>query len=322
MVLAGVQDRLAPLQSWLFPRRVFLQLEDLALTALVLNGRRLRWLERVVLPEGLCRDGIPQEPEALGDFVGDWLVERGFAGARVRAVLPRAATAWRVIEWPDAEWPENPEQELMKDAEALQLPWRLDDPADGSDVRFTALAGVSPRSLMVATRRSVLEGWIEVLSQSGVALDALEPWQVCVWRGVPQLEHADAPTGLRLMLELGARQSWLLAIHNGEPFGEWPMPAAHEGSRLIDALDQWRREGPWSALVADAQVLWLVSVDGLQAQIEPVSALLRQCLAWKPCHLDPLALGWWIKPDGMASGTESELDLAGLWGLAAGEHLS
>ena len=322
MVLAGVQDRLAPLQSWLFPRRVFLQLEDLALTALVVKGRRLRWLERVVLPEGLCCDGLPQQPEAMGDFVGDWLVERGFAGARVRAVLPRAAAAWRVIEWPGAEWPEYPEQALMQGVEALQLPWRLDDPADGADVRLSALAGATPRSLMVATRRSVLEGWIEVFSQAGVALDAIEPWQVCVWRGLPQPEHADAPAGLWLILELGVNQSWLLAIHDGQPYGEWPMPAAHEGSRLIEALGQWSREGAWSAWVADAQALWLVSVDGLQAQIEPVGALLRDRLSWEPCHLDPVALGWWMKPDGMANGLESESDLAGLWGLVAGEHLS
>ena len=52
MVLSGLQDQLAPLKSWLFPRRVYLQLEDQAFTAMVLDGERVAWLERVPLPEG------------------------------------------------------------------------------------------------------------------------------------------------------------------------------------------------------------------------------------------------------------------------------
>jgi hypothetical protein len=59
VVLAGVQDRLAPLQSWLFPRRVYLQLEEQALVAMVLEGDRLVWHERVPLPEGVCENGAP-----------------------------------------------------------------------------------------------------------------------------------------------------------------------------------------------------------------------------------------------------------------------
>lgn len=314
-MLSGVQDRLAPLQSWLFPRRVFLQLEDLALTALVLEGSRIRWLERVELPQDLCSEGVPQAPEALGDFVGDWLIERGFAGARVRAVLPRAATAWRVVEWPDGHSPDDPEPVLMQHLEALRLPWPLDHGADGADLRLADLGSSSPRALMVAVRRSVLEGWIEVFSQAGVTLDALEPWQVCLWRAVPH----DGSTSLELAIALGAHQSWLLALKEGEPFGEWPLPAAQDPLLLISALEQWRRESPWSALMAHGQVLWMVSADGLQGQIKPVGELLHERLGWEPRCIDPLAMGWWTRGEAVDA-AENLPELAMLWGLAAAER--
>ena len=76
-------------------------LEDSAIALLVRDGERIDWLEQVPLPEGLCRHGEPLLVEALGDLIGDLLVERGFAAARVRAVLPREAAAWRVLEWSD-----------------------------------------------------------------------------------------------------------------------------------------------------------------------------------------------------------------------------
>jgi len=171
VVLSGLEDQLAPLRSWLFPRRVYLQLEDQAFTAMVLDGESVAWQERVPLPEGLCVNGEPQAVEALGDLLGDWLVERGFPGARVKAVLPRDATAWRVIEWPDAAWPEHPELVVREQQQELDLPWSLQD----ADVFLEPLPGAQPRSLLVAVQRSLLEAWIAVCSQAGVALEAWRP---------------------------------------------------------------------------------------------------------------------------------------------------
>ena len=87
-MLAGVQERLGPLQAWLFPQRVYLELQDQAITAMVLDGRRLTWLDQLALPPGLCVGGRPQNGSALADRLGDWLVEQGYAGVRIWAVLP------------------------------------------------------------------------------------------------------------------------------------------------------------------------------------------------------------------------------------------
>ena len=240
MVLSGLQDRLAPLKSWLFPQRVYLQLEDQAFTAMVLDGDRVAWLERVPLPEGLCVNGQPTAVEALGDLLGDLLVERGYAGARVKAVLPRAATAWRVIEWPGAAWPKSPELVVRQQQAELDLPWTLQD----ADLLLEPLLGDPPRSLLVAVQREVLEAWIEVCSQAGVALDGVEALPICLWRAVsPQLGE-----GVQLLLQLEDQQSWLLALDRGQPLGEWPLPP--EGEPLAAALGAWaERYGPSGGVV-------------------------------------------------------------------------
>ena len=240
MVLSGLQDRLAPLNSWLFPQRVYLQLEDQAFTAMVLDGDRVAWLERVPLPEGLCVNGQPTAVEALGDLLGDLLVERGYAGASVKAVLPRAATAWRVIEWPGAAWPESPELVVHQQQAELDLPWTLQD----ADLLLEPLMGDPPRSLLVAVQREVLEAWIEVCSQAGVALDGVEALPICLWRAVnPQLGE-----GVQLLLQLEDQQSWLLALDRGQPLGEWPLPP--EGEPLAAAMCAWaERYGPSGGVV-------------------------------------------------------------------------
>jgi hypothetical protein len=266
VVLSGLQDQLAPLKSWLFPRRVYLQLEDQAFTAMVLDGERVAWLERVPLPEGLCVNGQPTAVEALGDLVGDLLIERGFPGARVKAVLPRAATAWRVIAWPDARWPDQPEVVVRQQQDQLDLPWSLQD----ADLRLEPLIGAPPRSLLVAVQRGLLEAWIEVFSQAGVALDGMEPLPICLWRAAePQLGE-----GVQVLLQLEQEQSWLLALDQGEPLGEWPLPAATEQEALIPALNTFqRRFHPRAALVSGEEQ----AVDAVLSELE---GALRCSVAW------------------------------------------
>lgn len=288
MVLSGLQDRLAPLRTWLFPRRVYLQLEDQAISAMALEGERIAWQERVPLPAGLCVNGEPLMVAALGDLLGDLLVERGYAGAQVKAVLPRAATAWRLIEWPEAAWPEQPELLVRQQQDELGLPWSLQD----ADLLLEPLLGDPPRSLLVAVQRALLEAWIEVFSQAGVALDGLEALPICLWRAVkPQLARQGSE-GLLALLQLEPDQSWLLALDQGQPLGEWPLPVADDHAALAAALRQWRkRHAP--------------SVCTLLGPDAALQALGEQLPAWLGCPVLPLEL----------PGAE-----AALWGLAAGEQ--
>ena len=285
MVVSGLQDRLAPLNSWLFPRRVYLQLEDQAFTAMVLEGERIAWQERVPLPAGSCVNGEPLLVEALGDLLGDLLVERGYPGAHVKAVLPRAATAWRVIEWPDAAWPEQPELLVRQQQDQLALPWTLQD----ADLWLEPLLGDPPRSLLVAVQRALLEAWIEVFSQAGVALDGLEPLPICLWRAVkPQLGE-----GVQAVLQLEADCSWLLALDQGQPLGEWLLPPPDQAEALTAALRQWR----------ESQAPVACTVVGPDALVQALNAQLP-ALFGCPVHRLELLGGE-----------------AALWGLVAGEQV-
>ena len=285
MVLSGLQDRLSPLNSWLFPQRVYLQLEDQAFTAMVLEGECIAWQERVPLPPGLCVNGEPLLVEALGDLLGDLLVERGYPGAHVKAVLPRAATAWRVIEWPDAAWPEQPELLVRHQQDQLALPWTLQD----ADLWLEPLLGDPPRSLLVTAQRTLLEAWIEVFSQAGVALDGLEPLPICLWRAVkPQLGE-----GVQAVLQLEADCSWLLALDQGQPLGEWLLPPPDQAEALAAALRQWR----------ERQAPVVCTVVGPDALVQALNAQLPSLFG---CPVHRLEL-----PGGEAA----------LWGLVAGEQV-
>ena len=123
-MLAGVQERLGPLQAWLFPQRVYLELQDQAITAMVLDGRRLTWLDQLTLPPGLCVGGRPLNGPALADRLGDWLVEQGYAGARIWAVLPGAASELRLLKGC------APAPLMPKELEALRLPWPAETAVD------------------------------------------------------------------------------------------------------------------------------------------------------------------------------------------------
>ena len=286
-MLSGLQDRLAPLKTWLFPRRVYLQLEDHALTAMVLEGSRLAWHEQVSLPAGLCVNGEPLAVDALGDLLGDLLVERGYPGARVKAVLPRAAAVWRLIEWPDGSWPEQPELLVRQQQDELGLPFSLQD----GDLLLEPMLAPPPRSLLVAVQRGLLEAWIEVFSQAGVALDGLEALPICLWRAVKPWLEQQGSDGLRVLLQLEADHTWLLALDRGQPLGEWAMPPIQEGEALSMALRQWRQERRLSASV-------LVGLD------HGGTAVLEQLRSWLGCPLLPLEL---------------PVADAALWGLASGD---
>jgi hypothetical protein len=284
VVLAGVQDRLAPLQSWLFPHRVYLQLEEQVLVAMVLEGDRLVWHERVPLPEGVCENGAPVAVEALGDLLGDWLIERGCPGAHVKAVLPRAATAWRVVAWPDGQWPEQPELVVRQQQGELQLPWDLHD----ADLMLEPLNAATPRSLLVAAQRGVLEGWIEVFSQAGLVLDALEPLPICLWRAVQPCLQGE----LEVLLQVEEQHTWVLAFDQGLPLGEWCWPPLAEPAQLEAALQAWlHRYQPTTGLLCGAASCDPASVEALKA--------------WMPCPLQGVEPG--------------DAPMA-LWGLVEGER--
>lgn len=306
-----LQERISPLRAWLFPRRVFLQLEDQSITAMALEGRRIIWLERVPLPAGLCENGEAIRTDSIADLLGDLFVERGFSGARVDAVLPPAASQMRLVQWPDAAWPNDPERTLSENEQQLALKTAL----QYLDLHLVDLDRDPPTSLLVTVPSSTLDRWIEVFDLAGVPLDRMESASLCLCRGLQPLLQEQPVGALSVVLQLEPQRSELLVLENDLPAYSRHLSGVENQaalrSELQDCLDFWRQLRPelveppllllhGSALRDDAQARELAEAVGCHWQL-----------------IDPLAQEWLVDvspdeglhPEGPA--------LAPLWGLAA-----
>lgn len=313
-MFSGVQERLqeqiGPLRAWLFPRRVFLQLEDTAITAMALEGRRIVWLERVVLPAGLCENGEPVRTDSLGDLLGDLFVERGYAGARVDAVLPAAASQLRLVQWPDGRWPDDPERMLGLNEEQLALKTAL----QYLDLHLVDLEREAPTSLLVTVPSSTLDRWIEVFGLAGVSLDRMEAAKPCVCRGLQPLLDQQPADGACVVVQLEPQRSALLVLEHGLPAYERRLPGAEKPeavlSELTTCLEFWRQLRPG----LDAPLLLL---HGSALSDEAQAAELAAAVGCPWQMIDPLSQGWLVdvSPD---HGIHPEgPSLAALWGLVA-----
>lgn len=303
MVLSGVQERLgpwlapslgprlAPFNSWLFPRRVHLEIQDRALTALALDGRCIAWCETLPLPEGVLVGGHPQAVEALGDLLGDWLIERGYGGARLKAVLPWRASAWRVLQWP-ATAPGRPLADLLP----VELgPEAFGAPLEQLDLNLHPLRG-GEEALLYGARADLLEAWMAVVAQAGLELDGLEAAGLCCVR-------AAAAAQARWLLCVEPEQCWLVLLRDGAPRWQWPLPGPHQAAALGEALGACRgyiqRVDP--AVLATPLALVAAGGGGLE-----LSALLPELRSVVTAGVEPL--------DPLGGGT-----LGLLWGLALTE---
>ena len=323
-MLAGVVDRLIPLQTWLFPSRVLLELDDHFVTLLALHHRgsipTVKWLERIPLPAGTCEQGLPVRTEALADFIGDLLVERGFAAARVAAVLPALATEWHLVQWPGPDWPEDPRRLLIE--RGREAGFRL--PIQSADLRVIRLepepGATSPSSLVIAVRKALLLGWIETFATAGLSLDGLEAGQVCVLRALEPLLNETPDGQVVAVLELSKDRGHLLLVQRGLPVYERRLVGslagigvlADELQRSVDYLRQQERG------VTSVQLVLHGSQAALSKEVvEPLGQLLP---AWQLVVADPIALGWLAGPAEPLSAEEGSIpasvELLRLLGLA------
>jgi len=313
MVLADLQGRLAALRTQLCPPCIYLELQDQAITAMALEGRQVRWLERLPLPEGVCRHGVPLVPLALGDLIGDWLLERGYGGAQVKAVLPPSTCSWRVLEQPPGLNSEGLQGWAEGMAEQLGLVWAEGGCPEQLDVLCEPLAAGQPQVLVVVVTRGLLEGWLEVMDQAGCGLEALQPACLCHWNGVVPLRQASAPPlELKALLVADPQQSWLVALSPHYPAAQWWLPAADGG-------DGW-----WESLrfLLHSSVELLLVGDGTSPELmDGWLPHLREALACGVQLVDPLRMGWLEWADASAT----PVGLHGLpwmlWGLAAPDLL-
>ena len=256
---SDLQMQVAGLRTRLLAPRLLVELHDGGLRGWAKGFRQQQGVE-LPLPPGICRRGLPREVEALGDLVGDLLLELGMAGARVTAALPLQASQWRLIRWPLEEHPDEPEEALRQLAPELDLGFPLDQaylnlqplpPGPGAggpggsggdgDGGGRDGGGGGVRSLLVASPRELVDAWAEVFDIAGLELHRLLPAQICEWRALQELGLVAVPGAQALdqgplqgamqgpgqeqwLLQLEPEQQRLWLVADGVPQADWTLP--------------------------------------------------------------------------------------------------
>lgn len=306
-----LQERLGPLKTWLFPRRVYLQLEDQAITALALEGQRVLWLERILVPSGLIEQGEAVRVDSLGDLLGDLFVDRGFAGARVDVVLPPGASQIRAVRWPDGRWPspDRTDAILQSHQESLGLSVAL----QYLDLHRVDLPLDPPTSLLIGVPSATLDQWIDVFTLAALSLDRVEASHPCVCRALPGILEVQTLRGLHAVLKLEPQRSRLLLLEDGVPLYERRLPGAEDPAAVQAETERclafWRQWRP--APSAAAQLL----LHGSALESEDLAAAVAEGLGCTWQVLDPLAGGGL---EGLPAAVEAPRGtaLVPLWGLA------
>jgi hypothetical protein len=253
LVLAGLQDKWRPLRTQLFPKLVMVDLsEQLVIGQPVKRGKPQEPIWSAPIPAQTCRDGVPQLIDALGDFLGDLLLEHGGIAAQLVVSLPRQASHWRVVDWPAGQHPGDSVDALR--ALNPDLGWPF--PLESAYMDVHPLPGRPASSLVIAAERSVLDAWVEVFAIAGGTLQHLLPSQVCLMWGLRDA-LATTPAGtLVALLQPLDQQTSLILLRQGVPEFERMLPGPMV--ELIPALQQslefyknlWAPQAPVRLLLA------------------------------------------------------------------------
>ena len=257
---ALIQERLRQVRHQLFPQRLRLQIHDQGLSVQVLTRGKAPMPPpvQVPLPAGICRQGIPQNGAALGDFIGDWLLELGLVACQVEAVLPAAVCQWRVVTWPFDDHPDEPIQALRQLQIDLGESLRLEQSYLGWQP-LPLGPEAQARALLVAAPKTVVQAWQEVFAVAGVSLQRLIPAQVQQWRAFQRLWCDDTATE-HWFLHLGDQRSRLWLVVDGVPVADWPLPACSPGAGPDPA---------WAEAITRCQLFWRQQAGPLRPQDPP-----------------------------------------------------
>jgi Tfp pilus assembly PilM family ATPase len=234
LVLAGIEEQWRPLRAMLFPQVVMLDLSD----PHALLGQGLKagkpdgdaW--SAPLPARTCRAGVPVALDALGDFIGDLLLEHSSPNAGLVVALPRELVQWRVVEWAEGSQPDDAAEELRD--RQIDLGWPFSLEAASLDVQ--PLAEAPGCSLVVGMALEALEAWIEVFAIAGGSLRHLIPAQVCEQMAIAAKLEAAADDQLVALLHPAGTACHLVVWRAGVPEFQRRLPLEREA--LLPALAQ------------------------------------------------------------------------------------
>ena len=210
-----------------------------------------RWQQRVVAwPDGVCRDGVPLQREAVGELIADLIFDCDCPGAELVLCLPLQAASWCVV---DGYGSDGSPGLVPQALQSVELPFDLAESYITSSPVQEALA-------VVGVPRSLIQAWSEVAELADVPLRRVD-WSLTA--ALPALDQlTQVWDGDLAWLVLEEKSLHLLLFHQGVPqvdhaLGELDPLACQREIRACVAA--------WQAMVDLPSVLgWWLSVPSEQ----------------------------------------------------------
>ncbi|WP_115081249.1 hypothetical protein [Synechococcus sp. N32] len=140
-----------------------------------------RWQQRVVAwPDGVCRDGVPLQREAVGELIADLIFDCDCPGGELVLCLPLDAASWCVV---DGYGSDGSPGLVPLALQSVELPFGLAESYVTSSPLKEALA-------VVAVPRSLMQGWSEVAELADLPLRRVDWSLIAAQRALDQLTLA------------------------------------------------------------------------------------------------------------------------------------
>ena len=231
------------------------------------------WQQRVVAwPDGVCRDGVPLQREAVGELIADLIFDCDCPGAELVLCLPLAAAAWCVV---DGYRLDGSPDLLPQALQAAELPFDLAESYVTSSPVQEALA-------VLGVSRSLIQGWSEVAELADLPLRRVDWSLTAAQRALHQLTQAWAGDLAWLVVE--EKSMRLVVFREGVPEVDHaleeldPLACQREIRACVAAWQAraWISSlGWWFTVPAEQVDVWLPLVDEAAGECclnQPLSA--------------------------------------------------
>ena len=231
------------------------------------------WQQRVVAwPNGVCRDGVPMQREAVGDLIADLILDCDCPGAELILCLPLQAAAWRVV---DGYGSDGEPGRLLQSLQSVDLPFDLAN-------SYITASPVQDALAVVGVPRSLIQGWNEVAALADVPLRRVDWSLTAAQRALHQLTQAW--NGDLAWLVVEEKSMRLVVFREGVPEVDHALeeldPLACQ-REIRACVAEWQTRawtsslGWWFTVPAEQVDDWLPLVDGAAGECclnQPLSA--------------------------------------------------
>ena len=231
-----------------------------------------RWQQRVVgWPDGVCRDGVPLQREAVGELIADLIFDCDCPGAELVLCLPLDAASWCVL---DGYGSDGPPGLLPQALQSVDLPFGLAESYVTSSPVQEALA-------LVGVPRSLIQAWREVAELVDLPLRRVDWLLTAAQRALHQLMRTwDGDLDWLVMEEKSLR---LLLFRQG-------VPEVEHALEQLDPLACQRQIRACVACLNQPLPVWAEPLDDCAAgEVTDVPSVLQQLLQTEINALDPVA---------------------------------